>query len=50
VRHTLGAIAVPADIGFPDKLPKTRSGKIIRRLPKAQELGHDVGDLFTLED
>jgi len=50
VRHTLGAIAVPAEIAFPDKLPKTRSGKIIRRLLKAQELGRDVGDLSTLED
>src|SRR5262245_16687773 len=50
VRHTLGSIAVPADIAFPDKLPKTRSGKIIRRLLKAQELGRDVGDLSTLED
>jgi acetyl-CoA synthetase len=42
VRHVLGAIAVPAEIAFPDKLPKTRSGKIIRRLLKAQELGRDV--------
>ncbi len=50
VRHTLGAIAVPADIAFPDKLPKTRSGKIIRRLLKAQELGREVGDLSTLEE
>jgi acetyl-CoA synthetase len=50
VRHTLGAIAVPAEIAFPDKLPKTRSGKIIRRLLKAQELGRDVGDLSTLEE
>jgi acetyl-CoA synthetase len=50
VRHTLGAIAVPAEIAFPDKLPKTRSGKIIRRLLKAQELGKEVGDLSTLEE
>jgi len=50
VRHTLGSIAVPAEIAFPDKLPKTRSGKIIRRLLKAQELGHAVGDLSTLEE
>jgi acetyl-CoA synthetase len=50
VRHVLGAIAVPAEIAFPDKLPKTRSGKIIRRLLKAQELGRDVGDLSTLEE
>jgi acetyl-CoA synthetase len=50
VRHVLGAIAVPSEIAFPDKLPKTRSGKIIRRLLKAQELGRDVGDLSTLEE
>jgi acetyl-CoA synthetase len=50
VRHTLGAIAVPAEIAFPDKLPKTRSGKIIRRLLKARELGKEVGDLSTLEE
>lgn len=50
VRHVLGAIAVPAEIAFPDKLPKTRSGKIIRRLLKAQELGREVGDLSTLEE
>ena len=39
VRHVLGSIAVPAEVAFPDKLPKTRSGKIIRRLLKAQEYG-----------
>jgi acetyl-CoA synthetase len=33
-----------------DKLPKTRSGKILRRLLKAQEMGHDPGDLSTLEE
>lgn len=50
VRHTLGSIAVPSDIAFPDKLPKTRSGKIMRRLLKAQELGRDAGDISTLEE
>ncbi len=50
VRHMLGAIAAPADIAFPDKLPKTRSGKIMRRLLKAQELGQEVGDISTLEE
>jgi acetyl-CoA synthetase len=50
VRHVLGAIGVPQDIAFLDKLPKTRSGKIIRRLLKAQELGREVGDLSTLEE
>jgi acyl-coenzyme A synthetase/AMP-(fatty) acid ligase len=32
VRHVLGSIAVPAEIAFPDQLPKTGSGKIMRRL------------------
>jgi acetyl-CoA synthetase len=50
VRHVLGGIAVPAEIAFPGKLPKTRSGKIMRRLLKAQELGKDVGDISTLEE
>jgi len=50
VRHTLGAIGCPSEIAFPDKLPKTRSGKIMRRLLKAQELGKDVGDISTLEE
>ena len=50
VRHTLGAIACPSEIAFPDKLPKTRSGKIMRRLLKAQELGKEVGDISTLEE
>jgi len=50
VRHTLGSIGVPSDIAFPDKLPKTRSGKIMRRLLKAQELGRDAGDISTLEE
>ncbi len=50
VRHVLGAIGVPAEIAFPEKLPKTRSGKIMRRLLKAQELGRDVGDISTLEE
>ena len=50
MRHVLGGIAVPAEIAFPDKLPKTRSGKIMRRLLKAQELGRDVGDISTLEE
>ena len=50
VRRELGAIATPSAIQFVDKLPKTRSGKIVRRLLKAQELGKDPGDLSTLED
>lgn len=50
VRHTLGSIAIPSEIAFPEKLPKTRSGKIMRRLLKAQELGKEVGDISTLEE
>ena len=49
VRHETGPIAVPAKITFVDKLPKTRSGKIMRRVLKAQALGKDVGDISTLE-
>jgi acetyl-CoA synthetase len=50
VRTYLGGIAVPAEIDFPEKLAKTRSGKIMRRLLKAQELGEDVGDISTFEE
>jgi len=50
VRHVLGPIAVPDEIEFVEKLPKTRSGKIMRRVLKAQELGLPVGDISTLED
>ena len=50
VRMTLGPIAVPHEIAFVDKLPKTRSGKIMRRVLKAQEMGIDPGDISTLEE
>lgn len=50
VRMTIGPIAVPSEIEFVDKLPKTRSGKIMRRVLKAQELGIDPGDVSTLEE
>ncbi len=50
VRHGLGPIAVPSAIDFVPSLPKTRSGKIMRRLLKAQELGLDPGDITTLEE
>ncbi|MDI6866954.1 acetate--CoA ligase [Methanoculleus sp.] len=50
VRKTLGAIAVPAEIEYVDRLPKTRSGKIMRRVLKARELGMDPGDISTLEE
>lgn len=50
VRNVLSPIAVPSDIDFLSVLPKTRSGKIMRRLLKAQELGLDPGDITTLEE
>ena len=50
VRETLGPIAQPSEISFVDSLPKTRSGKIMRRLLRARELGQDEGDTSTLED
>jgi acetyl-CoA synthetase len=50
VRETVGPIAVPDEIAFVDSLPKTRSGKIMRRLLKARETGEAVGDLSTLEE
>jgi acetyl-CoA synthetase len=50
VRGTVGPIASPDEIQFVESLPKTRSGKIMRRVLKAQELGQPVGDLSTLEE
>ena len=50
VRTELGPIAVPSELEFTPTLPKTRSGKIMRRLLKAQELGLDPGDITTLEE
>ncbi len=50
VRNTLGPIATPKEVEFVPTLPKTRSGKIMRRVLKAQELGIDPGDLTTLEE
>jgi acetyl-CoA synthetase len=46
----LGPIARPEEITFVDQLPKTRSGKIMRRVLKARALGLPEGDLSTLED
>lgn len=43
-------MAVPDEIEFIDKLPKTRSGKIMRRVLKAREFGEDEGDLSVMED
>ena len=48
-RQRLGPAVAPKDIAFRQNLPKTRSGKIMRRLLKARELGWPEGDLSTLE-
>jgi len=48
-RKRLGAAVAPKEIEFRANLPKTRSGKIMRRLLKARELGLPEGDLSTLE-
>jgi len=50
VGHEVGPIAKPEQVKFVDSLPKTRSGKIMRRVLKAEELGIDPGNLSTLED
>jgi acetyl-CoA synthetase len=48
-RRRLGAVVAPKEIEFSPGLPRTRSGKIMRRLLKARELGLPEGDLSTLE-
>lgn len=50
VASTIGAIARPEAIHIVDSLPKTRSGKIMRRVLKARALGLDEGDVSTLEE
>ncbi len=50
IRDDIGAIATPKQIYFVTKLPKTRSGKIMRRLLKAIANGETIGDVTTLED
>lgn len=50
VKDGLSAHAAPREIEFKDKLPKTRSGKIMRRVLKAWELNLPTGDLSTIED
>ncbi|HEX6583308.1 MAG TPA: hypothetical protein VF056_06860 [Thermoleophilaceae bacterium] len=49
-RRTLGTAVAPKEIEFTDDLPRTRSGKIMRRLLKARELGEPEGDTSTLEE
>jgi acetyl-CoA synthetase len=50
IRNTVGPIATPEEIYFVNKLPKTRSGKIMRRLLKSIASGTAIGDATTLED
>ncbi len=50
IRNDIGAIATPKQIYFVTKLPKTRSGKIMRRLLKAMSSNETIGDVSTLED
>jgi len=49
-RTRLGAVVAPKEIDFRPTLPKTRSGKIMRRLLRARELGLPEGDISTLEE
>ena len=50
VRADLGPVAVVGDLNFVTMLPKTRSGKIMRRVLKAVTLGTDPGDITTIEE
>jgi acetyl-CoA synthetase len=50
VRRELGAVAVIGELNFVNMLPKTRSGKIMRRVLKAVTLDRDPGDVSTIED
>ncbi len=50
IRKRLSPLAMPQEIEYMEKLPKTRSGKIVRRYLKAREWGEEVGDLSTLAD
>ena len=50
VRRELGPVAVVGELNFVSLLPKTRSGKIMRRVLKAVTLDRDPGDISTIED
>jgi acetyl-CoA synthetase len=50
VRKRLSPLAMPQEIAFVDKVPKTRSGKILRRVLRAQEMGLPTGDISTMDD
>jgi len=50
IRKRLSPLAMPQAVEFMDKLPKTRSGKIMRRVLHAREWGEEIGDISTLEN
>lgn len=50
IRKKLSSLAMPQEIEYMDKLPKTRSGKLMRRLLHAKEWGEDTGDISSLEN
>jgi acetyl-CoA synthetase len=50
IRKRLSPLAMPQEIEFVDALPKTRSGKIVRRILRAQEWGEPIGDISTVMD
>ena len=50
VRYELGPVAVIGEINLVNMLPKTRSGKIMRRVLRAVTLGREPGDVSTIED
>jgi len=50
LRRVIGPIATPDEVYFVESLPKTRSGKIMRRVIKAVAMGKSLGDLTTIED
>ncbi len=50
IRKKLSPLAMPQDVEFLDSLPKTRSGKIMRRVLHAREWGEEIGDISTLEN
>jgi len=50
VKNNLAAHAAPREIDFVEKIPKTRSGKIMRRVLRAWDLGEPVGDISTMEE
>jgi acetyl-CoA synthetase len=50
IRRRLSSLAMPQEIEYMDNIPKTRSGKIMRRLLHAKEWGEEIGDVSTLEN